>query len=94
MKIVTNNKPRPVLNYWELPENFQKEYFDYQDEAFFIYKNWCYMLCDFMRIRVESLWDPVEFKDWHGYHSDSFFSGILVKFQDNSESIICATYFS
>ena len=93
LTIKTNNHFIPILNSFDLTEDERKE-FDYMDDinegSFFRYKNLVYSLDQFMRIDKHS-----PFPDgWHGYHSDSFFSGILVKFSDCNEAVIAATYYS
>lgn len=82
LKITTNNQPRKLYSWYELPEKIQKKFasdFDYtsEDDWYFIYKGELYALCDFMRIdhQIHS-----ELKEWCGIFNDSFFSGILIKF--------------
>lgn len=31
---------------------------------------------------------------WHGYHGDSYFSGVLIRLSDDGERYQVATYFS
>lgn len=35
-----------------------------------------------------------KFADWHGYRSDSYFSGVLLRWSEDFEEIILATYMS
>ena len=92
MKIITNNKPRQLVYGYELTDK-QKQDFDYIDDIdshdFVIYKNNAYDLSEFMRIGNN---DKLE--GWDGYSSDSFFSGTLVKYADDMESIIMGWYYS
>jgi hypothetical protein len=96
MKIQCNNKPRIVLAHWELTEKEQSE-FDYLPEgegSFFRYKGVVYDLGEFMRIGKGIAPDPQR-PNWgkfDGYRPDSFFSGVLVKFSDDLESVIVASY--
>lgn len=91
MEIKTNNIPRNVVYGFELPENQRKE-FDYLSEEeysnneFFKYKGRYYDLGEFMRCEGE-----LKEQGWYGYMSDSFFSGIVIKFDD--ESVIVGTYY-
>lgn len=99
IKVKTNNVPRPIIWGFELTEKEAAE-FDYLEgdrlnEAQFIrYQGRLYDLGEFMYIdtRRESL--PAEFKDWHGYQSDSFFSGVLVRYSQDYEAAVVATYYS
>lgn len=93
MKIRTNNQPRNILHGYDLPENLRKE-FDYLSDEdfgcndFFKYKGNYYDLGKFMRC-------PEGLKNlgWYGYLSDSFFSGVLIKYTDDYESVIVGTYY-
>ena len=92
LQIKTNNQPRPLLGWDELTSKEQKE-FDWIEDPmdtgldFFRYKGWVYSLEEFLVAPYP------DFEGWDGYHSDSFFSGILVKY-DGDEQVILATYFS
>lgn len=100
LTIRTNRVPRDILQWWDLSAKEQSEFVDYLDtdekqfEAQFVrYKNWIYDLGEFSACSRASQM-PVEFLRWHGYASDSYFSGILIRYVDNFERVICATYFS
>ncbi len=101
MKIVTNNVPRFTVDAFELTAK-EREDFDYLDwraiengedsATFFRYRGRVVDLGDMEHIGQGSI-NP--FPGWHGHLSDSFFSGILVKFaDDNFDSVVCATYYS
>lgn len=100
MKIITNNIPRKIIYGCELPEKYRKE-FDYlSDEeyainTFVVYRGNAYDLYEFMRIEdnVKSNVQFAEWNAWHGYASDTYFSGVLVRFIDD-ESVIIARYYS
>lgn len=86
IKIMTNNTPRQLVYGYELTDK-QKQDFDYIEDIdshdFVIYKGNVLDLSEFMRI------DTIEhFNGWHGYSSDSFFSGTLVKYCDNDSVIM------
>ncbi len=97
--IKTNNHEYELKYFFDMPKKWRKE-FDYVEECdyysprFFRYKKVWYDSNEFMYI------DPLEFsdhpfKDWDGYRSDSFFSGVLIRFaKDDYDSVIVATYFS
>jgi hypothetical protein len=100
LTIKTNNVPRDIVEAYELTaaERAEFDYIDWhkieagEDSAsFFRYGGEVYDLGEFMR------WDGVEFSPlatWDGYQSDSFFSGLLVRYVDDFERVIVARYYS
>lgn len=98
LKIITNNQYRPVLYWDELTTKEQEEYAylndsesgeEVNDCSFFRYREWCYFLGDFMRVD-----NNAPFKGWDGYHSDGFFSGVLVKYSNCGDAVKVGRYFS
>ena len=101
LEVVTNWHKRDLIYGFELTENERQE-FDYynddeiQDQTFFRYKGELYDLGEFMRIDKNA---PSAFQNFDGYSSDSFFSGILVKYPKeewgdyDTEHIIVAWYY-
>jgi hypothetical protein len=94
MTIRTNNVPRDLLYWNDLTSKEQKE-FDYLTEnavsdglTFFRYNGAAYDLGSFQHT------SHLPFKGWDGYMSDTYFSGILVKYVNDYEQIIVATYYS
>ena len=100
MKIKTDNIPRHLVYGYELTLKECAE-FDYlspeelNERDFVRYKGQVYDLGEFMRIDKTVAPHPQRegWEDWHGYSSDSFFSGVLVKFSDDGESVVLGTYF-
>jgi hypothetical protein len=101
MTIKTNYQPREILYWYDLTVKEQKE-FDYiseerQSEAtFFRYQGSVYDLGEFMRIEGAAS-SNVQFREmakWDGYVSDSYFSGVLVKYTEDFEQVVIATYYS
>ena len=96
IKIITNHVPRPIVYGWELTDKERAEFDYYDDEEldsnmFFRYKGHVYDLSDFER--VTPMIRPFH-PYWHGYMSDSFFSGILFRFvEDDDESCIVGWYY-
>lgn len=97
LTIRTNNHLYPILYWYELTAKEQAR-FDWleteekQSEATFIrYKGWTYSLDEFMRIENHS--DP-KFSSYDGYLSDTFFSGVLIKFSKDNEYAKMATFYS
>jgi hypothetical protein len=91
MKICTNHVPRPLLCWHDLTAAEQAE-FDYLDNerrresaSFFRYRGTVYDLGDMQRA-------PTPLRDWSGYHSDSYFSGIVFKFARSDDEVIVGTY--
>jgi hypothetical protein len=99
VKVITNNTPRDVLYWYELTEKERQE-FDYldtearQEEAqFFRYRGNVYDLGEFMRVPSGPAAQSFnELSAWHGYASDSFYSGVVVKYVDEFERVIVGTY--
>lgn len=106
LTIKTNNKPRMLMSglilglyVGDKKAAAIRKQFDYlndeefENEYFITYKGYTYAMCDFMR-NNQSPDSPMY--GWDGYHSDSYFSGVLVKYVEDSElnEVILATYFS
>lgn len=85
LTIITNNVPRDTLNWWELTTKecgefgYVKDGRREQDVEFFRYKGQVYDL-DEMQATPSELAN----EGWDGYMSDTFFSGILVKYFDEN----------
>lgn len=101
LKVITNNVPRDVIEAHELTDVERAE-FDYlpwakiaagEDSASFArYKG---DLIDLGEFIVWSNPDsPMRSGNWDGFRSDSFFSGLLVRYVDNCERVIVARYYS
>jgi hypothetical protein len=96
VKITTNNVPRPIIDGWDLtPE--EREEFDFIDwaaveagndnPAFFRYRGELYYLGDFMR------WDGCgneELLKWDGYNSDSYSTGLLVRYVGDYRVVVAS----
>ena len=92
MHIRTNHQYRNTLDWCQLTTKEQRE-FDYLDTddarsgaEFVRYKGWIYDAAEFMNIDKRIAPHPQRpgWEHWDGYHSDSFFSGILIKFDTDS----------
>ena len=91
MKIVTNNQPRPLLSIDELTA-VEREDFDWMDDdaaadcaQFFRYKCEVYTLQEMVKTSIEG---------WDGVSGTSFFSSVLVKLQDDTDSVIVGNCYS
>jgi hypothetical protein len=80
IRIVTNNVPRNVLRWHELTDN---------EAEFMLYRGVVYDLHDMERQSAM----PEQFAKWDNYLSDSYFSGILIRWVDEGERVIAATWF-
>lgn len=85
MNIITNNVPREVIDDWNQEGEF--------NNAYVIYKGERYPLDDFQSTSTLGL---EKFRDagWDGYISETFFSGILLKWVPgtNWEEVIMGRY--
>ena len=96
LQIITNNQTRDLVALADLPESVQSD-FDYitddaiYDNRMFCYRGAWYDIGDMMQICGDH---PSEFSNWHGYESETFFSGILVKLNPIDDTVIVGRYFS
>ena len=106
MGIKTDHKYRPLKALCELPEKVAKD-FEYVDEEdvslrFVKYKDGWYDTADTQRITAESYrmgWDMPVAKDhilakWDAILSESFFSAMVFKFDEDWESVIVGRYYT
>jgi hypothetical protein len=95
MKIITNNQPRELVCFADLPAKAQSD-FDYvkEDEKFsdrFVqYKGAWYDVNEYQRVTKEM---RSEYQKWDGYQNDSYFSGTLIKFVDDNERVIVGRWY-
>ena len=93
MRIISNFQYRDTLSSHEVPPSVLDREFDYlspedrESALFFKYKGYYYSLDQFTRTKDKSMKD----KGWDGYHSDSFFSGILISLSEDNK-VKVATY--
>ena len=95
--IKTNNIPRDVIFGYELTEIERKE-FDYHDfeadnPSFFRFKGQLYDLGEFMRISEHAIQMQEPLAAWDGFVSNSFFSGVVVRYVENCERVIVGSYY-
>lgn len=99
LTVKTNNVPRDYLlgSYFQGKERTEMlNQFDYLTEeefdssSFVNYKGYWYDLGEFMLVRDSEL----KKLKWQGYSSDSFFSGIVIRYVEDRERIVMGTYFS
>lgn len=92
--IVTNHVPRWLSTFDEIPAG-EQHWFDYVDEderdnpRFFQYREAWYDVNEFTYV------GPSILAGWDGYQSDSYFSGVLVRYADsNMESVVVGRYYN
>jgi hypothetical protein len=95
--IKTNNVPRDVIDAWELTAD-ERAQFDYLDwsaiesgsdsASFFRYRGELHDLGEFMARTSNDL------PGWDGFRSDSFFSGLAVRYCDDLERVVVALVMS
>lgn len=93
LTIKTNHTWRNTRYGSEVPRAVMASQFEHLDEdervdGFICYRGCWYHVSDFMRC------DSDAFDGWNGYHSDSAFSGVLIKLNNDGERVMLATYFS
>ena len=103
VEIRTNNVPRLILDAYQLTQKERQE-FDYLNWdaiengedgcSFFRYKGNLYDLGDAMRINPKELPADSFLKGWDGYYGEAYFSGVLVKYAEDSDYVIVGHYFS
>jgi len=114
LKIVTNNVPRDVLSGYEMDPQILLNEFEIDLELlddvmmedlcsmqFVQFRGVWYDLQDFITT-CPGPWNhglPEEFRQWDGYASDSFFSGVLIKYAREDDRydfdrVVMATYYA
>lgn len=99
IRITTNRVPRDVVEGYELSAD-ERERFDYLDWAriddgresasFFRYRGETYDLAEFAADWGISKGSglPVELRGWDGYMTDSYFSGMVVRYVEGMERVV------
>jgi len=99
MTIRTSGQLREILSWYDLTPREQKE-FSYlesnnvrttEDAKFVKYRGQLYDLGEFVRTSNLPVGSPL--RNWDGYHSDSYFSGIVCKYRYDGESVVMGSYF-
>lgn len=109
-QLICNRKPRNLVSRGYLPDSVQSNFDyvseDDYSERFFCYRGEWYDAHDMQSIAFESdrpslsmgwacIVHPGEpFAQFDAINSDSFFSGIVIRFVDDGESVIVGRYFS
>ena len=99
LNVVTNNQPRKLMGLFEFNSKDQvkiREKFDWMDEvedtySFFKYKGEIMHLSEFLNLNSSC---PGELRNWHGYSSDTYFSGVIVRLVNDNEEVVVGSFFS
>lgn len=97
MKILTNNHWRQFVYGYELTDAERKE-FDYVDDIdmhdFIRYRGAVIDPGEFMAISGTMLLhdDMAPLADWQGYQSDTYFSGLVIRYSDDCETYQIGVY--
>jgi len=93
LKIITDHKWHDFLYVYELTDKEQTEHADTinSDDTLncFRYRGQVYFLEEFMRLENND-----ELENWHGYASDTFFSGVLIRISEDGERYQVGRYYS
>jgi len=100
MIIITNNKPRMLLTWAELPSTYHasSSEFYYVDDAdrheprFFKYRGAWYDVIEFDYISDQPCYAPLR-GTWAEVQTDSFCSGVVIRWFDEFNSVIVGRYF-
>ncbi len=99
MKIITNNQYRNMIYGYELSD-LERADFDYIDDidshGFFRYRGAVYDPSEFMATphNEPARQELNELANWDGYQSDSYFSGIVIKYSRDYEQVKIGLYLS
>lgn len=90
LRVTTNYHWHEFLHRHDVPEKVLADQFDWLDEedgsdGFIRYRGRHYHVSEFLMY---------EHKYWHGYISDSFFSGVFIRLSSDGEQYQIATYLS
>ena len=96
--VITNNKPRVLLMWAELPEGIGESEFGYVDDAdryeprFFNYRRAWYDVFEFEHISDQPCYAPFRGK-WTAIQTASYFTGVVIRWPRGFESVIVGRYF-
>ena len=99
MKTLTNNVPRNYIYGIEFDGKERQEMLnqfdylteeDFNQQSFVNYKGRWYDLGEFMLVGDSELGKL----KWQGYSSDTYFSGVVVRYVEDNDRIVMGTYFS
>lgn len=97
VKVTTNNHRRPILDGYELTPAERQE-FDYIDwpaieagtdsASFFRFRGEVWDLGEFTRLEDNGIVGSLASAGWHGAQTQSYWDAIVVRYEDNYESVV------
>jgi len=91
-KIATNHRWRDLVYRHDVPADILSDRFDWLTETdtdgYFCYRGWWYHISEFTVLPTGEL----TALGWQGYHGDSFYSGVVIKFNKDGDAIQLGTY--
>jgi hypothetical protein len=90
--VTTNNNARPLVSWHDIPET-SRGWFDYLDDferlesRLVSYRGDYYDVFDMLRATA-----PLSASGWHGYSSETYFSGIVVRLNDDDDTVVIGRY--
>ena len=101
IEVITDNKPRLIIDGYQLSEKERKDFDyipdeDFPNASFVRYKGELYDLGDFMILnpRTVGVEPSLGSLGWHGYASDSYFSGVVIRYVDgDSDRVVMGWYY-
>jgi len=89
LQIKTNYHFRPILSFFDLEETEQKDLADRYESSFFRYKRQVYDLEEFTRYE-----NFLPFINPDGHISDTYFSGLFIRFSPCGSAVQVFQFFS
>ena len=92
--VTTNNNARPLVSWHDIPENL-RGWFDYLDDnmrhesRLVLYRGAYYDVFDMLRAPAS-----LSASGWHGYVSETYFSGIAVRLNHDDDTVVIGRYFA
>jgi len=97
--VTTNGHERELVSLSDLPEDDQSDFYylklhEFEDLRFVRYKNSWYDVNDMMHVGNAMTDMYPEFAGWHGYDGDTAFSGVLVRFCEDTDYVVMGRYYA
>jgi hypothetical protein len=92
MTVTTNNQPRELLCFWDIPESARED-FDYVGEEervssrFFKYRGAWYDANEFQYVPASLPPNLAFMRGWHGQQGESYFSAVLIRYSQDYEAV-------
>lgn len=96
LEITTNNHHRSFIYRYDVPQKVLDTDLDWTDEddydGYIYYNGTWYHRSQFMRVGYPGPFGQTDEHGYHGFHGDSFFSGIAIRLSDDCETYQIATF--